>query len=713
MKILRGLLGMLMLAGAGSMASSSVSCGGVTAAGGTGGSSAGSGGNSSGLGGDSSGLGGMAGAVGTAGAGMGGSVGGFGGSAPIPPGVLDESRIPTGHPRLFFNAERLAQAKQWFASHPFTPDGDEPIDDALHYLLSGNAQSARRAIDYALGITFSTSGTASDPARWEGERVILAYDWCYDRMTETERNTIIDRWNGYLDAINQKSWGGVGMEGNNYYTGYMRNNIEWGIATYRENPRAAAILQNGLTTRWTDSFLPYSSSFGEGGVPHEGTQYGRDQLAYFVIPLTTGALMGRDMWKETNYFKQLAFHFIYSMTAAKISLKERPANFYETFPYNDDETWRYGDTAALAIGGGYLGAVLEEWPDTNLAGYVQQYLTTTAARLPLYMQSVLRPATARPFSNLALDYFAPGAQFFYTRNSWNADATNIVIQLGIPIGVGHNHFDAGSFHIARKSRWLSRETVAYAEELPSWNNGPARDARAGFGHNTILFNGEGPVDDWRGSPVVLRMESRTNHSYIATDLTPTYRSDDSGNDLPYVGKFVREFLFIRPLETLVIFDRMRVSTANTVRSFIVHSEMTSPTISGGNTLITNGDQALQVMTLVPASVTPRVVNEMGGVVGQYRVEIDNSGATESHFLTVLHGRDMSASALQATVSDTGSAYQVTLTHPSRGSATVTFQKGMDSTGGAFGYAASGSPTASPLIDGKQVQRITDDGPIWQ
>jgi hypothetical protein len=702
MKFLRGLVGLLVAASAGSTVFTSVSCGGGSAATGA----AGMGGSQSGSGGSTTGTGGSA-------AGTGGSIGGFGGSDPIPPSVLDESRIPTGHPRLFFNAERLAQAKQWFASHPFTPDEDEPVESALHYLLSGNAQSARRAIDYAMGITFSTGGTASDPARWEGERVILAYDWCYDRMTETERNTLIDRWNGYLEAIIAKPWGGVGMEGNNYYTGYMRNNIEWGIATYRENPRAAAILQNGVTTRWTDSFLPYAATYGEGGVPHEGTQYGRDQLAYFVIPLTTGALLGRDMWKETNYFKQLVYAFIYSMTASKISLKERPATFYETFPYNDDEQWRYGNTAALGIGGGYLGAVLEEWPGTNLAGYVQQYLSTTGAVLPLYMQSVLRPGTARPFSNLQLDYWAPGAQFFYTRGSWNADATVIAIQLGVPTGVGHNHYDAGSFQMARKSRWLSRETVSYAENLPGWNNTTARDGSMGFGHNTILFDGEGPVGDWQGSPEILRMESRTNHSYIVADLTNAYRSPDVNNDLPNVDKVVREFLFIRPLDTLVILDRLRVKRANVVRSFIVHSEMTSPTINGGNTLIVNGDQALQVMTLLPATVQPRVINEMAGIVGQYRVEIDSSGATESYFLHVLHGRDMSAAALQATVNDTGSAWQVTLTHPSRGSATIVFQRGMDSAGGSFGYAASGSPTASPLIEGKQVQHITDDGPFWE
>ena len=84
--------------------------------------------------------------------------------------MLDTSRIPTTHPRLFFNAERLAQAKQWYASNPFSPQ--DAIERAFHYLLSGNAQSARRAIAFAMATTFAVDGTASDEARWEGERVI-------------------------------------------------------------------------------------------------------------------------------------------------------------------------------------------------------------------------------------------------------------------------------------------------------------------------------------------------------------------------------------------------------------------------------------------------------------------------------------------------------------------------------------------------------------
>lgn len=640
------------------------------------------------------------------GAGGGGGPGGTGGSPPLPPGVLDTGRIPSGHPRLFFDQARLSRAKQWYAANPFDPE--EPIDAAFHYLLTGNTGSARQAIQSALNTTFSVSGTASDDARWEGETVILTYDWCHDQMTETERRTLIDRWNGYIDALNAKSWGGIGMEANNYYTGYMRNAIEWGIATWGENDRATAILEHGVTTRWTNSFLEFAESDGVGGVPHEGTQYGRGQMNYFTVPLTTMGLLGRNAWAETNHFKHMIYYFIYSMSPSPVFSDGGSA--YETFPFSDDEGWLEGETAALQDVGTFLAPLVEVWQGTKLAGYVQRYLDLTEAPMARFAEAVRVTATPEPFDQLPLDYYAPGIRFFYTRSSWASDAMLINLQLGIPQREGHRHLDAGSFQIVRGGRWLSRETVSYNDAIAAWNNGPADDARAGYGHNTLLFQGRGPIEDAIRQPTVVRLESRPDHSYLAVDLTDAYRPEGGGSGP--ASKVVREFLFVRPLDSLVVLDRMRTGSASTVKSFIVHSETTAPMLSTGAALIRNGDQVLQVMTLVPSNAQSRSVNE-GGEVGQYRLEVDTSGAAESAFLHVLHGRDMTAPALVASVEESSTEYRVTLTHPSRGSAVVVFQKGIDALGGSFGYAASGSPSPSPLIDGIQTQHITDDGPVWQ
>ena len=39
-----------------------------------------------------------------------------------------------------------------------------------------------------------------------------------------------------MSIMDAKSWGGPGFEGNNYYWGYLSNELNWAIATYYITP---------------------------------------------------------------------------------------------------------------------------------------------------------------------------------------------------------------------------------------------------------------------------------------------------------------------------------------------------------------------------------------------------------------------------------------------------------------------------------------------
>ena len=78
----------------------------------------------------------------------------------LSPGILAVTHgmtVPVEHPRLWFDAERLARARTWFQNNPFTPPTNEDQaggygDVALHGLLSDNATgSCSTAIDWAAG----------------------------------------------------------------------------------------------------------------------------------------------------------------------------------------------------------------------------------------------------------------------------------------------------------------------------------------------------------------------------------------------------------------------------------------------------------------------------------------------------------------------------------------------------------------------------------
>ncbi|MCE9666341.1 Ig-like domain-containing protein [Myxococcus stipitatus] len=667
-------------------------------------------------------------------------------SAPIsltidngPPMVLP---IPTTHPRIWFTGNRLARAQAYFATNPFTPVAtvqgpEQAIDAAMHSLITGNAASCRAAITWAVNtqIPITESSVSSDPARWYGEAVILTYDWCFAHLLPAERTTLLDRWNFTIEALNDKPWGGIGMEGNNYYTGYFRNSLLWAIASWHENqPYANDLLQYAMSSRWTFSLKPYLDGPGAGGAPHEGSTYGRRTFGYMTVPFTTLGLYDHDMWNQTDYFMESVFWSIYSTTPGPSQRGQ--FQLYETFPFNDDERWlsRWdsSNTAQTTLGS-YFAPLIEEWADQPIAGYAKRFLELTAQpiddRLVRYVYSdTLAAVPSRDLSPLPLDYHAPGLGMVYAKTAWAADATMVNLQFGITSNAGHAHRDSGNFQLWRAGQFLARETVGYANSIVGYGGGTV-DTESPVAHNTLLFEGLGTVGHFHHAPQMLRLESTATYNYAAVDLTGVYdvsdewahREAEVGN--PHAGRVVRETLFVRPLDTLVVFDRLESANADASvdKTFLIHFPA-NPVLSGNTWTASTGGQELRVSTLVPTAPVRRVIDERGPVrpdgtypypVGQFRGEVETHGQVVSHFLHVVQARDAtSGSALQLTLAETSTTYTVTMTHPTRGSAVVQFEKGIASTGGSFGYAASGAVTQAPLRASVQPMTVTLNGPVW-
>jgi len=664
-----------------------------------------------------------------------------------PAGAQQGMTIPSSHPRLWWTSARISQAQTWYASHPFTPDSSDALGNAFRYICTGETSYAQTAINLLMNFTISQSeldGTASDNYRWN-DWVPLVFDWCYNQMTPTQRQTFMDRYNGYVNIIRQKSWGGPGMPASNYYTGYFRNELNWAIATWYESGMASTFLDWAMVTRWQNAFLPYClTGTGLGGIPAEGTQYGRYMVGYPVCPLMTAKLCGRDMYNETNFYKEAFFYFVYASSTGPVYNKGGASQYYQMYSFDDNEQAAFPAAGANFNGdndyGNFIMAVANEWSSYPLGQYARYVLNNFPVTCSNWITAVDSGGTATNFSGLPLDYYGPGYRGFYAKNSWNASATQAWIQVGhLNNGGGHQHLDWGSFHILRGNRWLTKETPGYSGTATGWGGSGTVGTDATINHNGLLFSG----NNWHigcaagyqdGETQVTRLESKTNYAYIAADLTGVYTARTSNytngdgsprDDNPFAQTVVREFLFVRPLETWVIFDRVlscddtrfppTVLAANVIKTFILHSE-NSPTVQDSNhVLITNGSQALRVTTLLPSSHSYATVydNASGGSDwAQYRLEINHSGEAQSYFLNVLQARDSSGADLTASVTDDGSTYTVTMTHATLGNAKVVFAKGATSTGGQFGYAASGTPTLSNLTTSVQSISVTNNGPVW-
>jgi hypothetical protein len=488
------------------------------------------------------------------------------------------------------------------------------------------------------------------------------------------------------------------MPSSNYYWGVFRNELNWGIATYYENPMAQTFLTDALVTRWQNSFLPYASSGdGRGGVADEGSAYGQVMDSYPMVPFETSKLLGRDLFTETNFYKEALFQTIYATTPAPTG------GSYMLFPFGDDEN------GSQFLNRNYLGdfmtTVANEWASVPAGQYARQWLNMVNPPMDKYVAATDQGGSALSFNSLPTDYYAPGAQYLYTRDQWGAQGTELMLQLGQP-GGQHEHLDAGSFQIWSNGQWLSKESTGYVTQFADGTNSQGSSA-----HNTILFNGMGQAPGWAdGPPQVLRLQSAADFSYAAVNLTPAYKSSSQPvDDNPYVSHAEREFIYIKSLKTLVTLDRLDSTSANVTKTFLLHFP-NSPTIQGNTVTGVNGNQALKLTSLTSGAMF-NVSNE--GPNGQYRLAENVSGPAQSYILNVMQAKNVNGPDVAVAMTEDATSWTINLDSATLGHAVIVLQKGMATTGGSIGYSATGTPTTQTgLLNHVQSTTVTDNGPQW-
>jgi hypothetical protein len=354
--------------------------------------------------------------------------------------------------------------------------------------------------------------------------------------------------------------------------------------------------------------------------------------------------------------------------------------------------------------------------------YARNWLNMVGPGMSYFTQALDQSYSGKAlgFDDLPLDYYAPGPAYFYSRNQWGPSATNIFFQLGQVSGVPLTHLDAGTFQIWRNGYYLSKESTGY----DLYFNGGWSDET--ISKNGLLVNHLGEVRAYQDySPQVLRLQSSDDFSYAAVDLTGTYRSHSHPSlDNPSVGRVIREFIYIRPLDTMLILDKINstdeeMPAADVQKTFLLHFP-NEPWRDGPNSFMSqNGDQVLRLTSL---GQTPNfnVVDE-GNFEGyhdassyyQYRLEATLSGRAQSYFLNVLQFRDETESNVVAGMTEDSRSWTITLDHPKLGHAVIVLNKGTDSVGGAIGYSPDQYPNnLVPLTDHVQSIQVTDNGPVW-
>lgn len=675
---------------------------------------------------------------------------------PLPAAELE---LPANHPRLWFgNAERLAQARSYYQLQPFTPSGSDATrlnqQRALRGLLTGADADCDLAVDYLAG--WQVSGNFRDALRQQGDALLQIYDWCHHRLSGEQIASLVARWNGYLDQENADGFANQGSEANNYFWGRVANNLAWGIASFGDNPRAQEYIDNALDLRLDTWFARWYADFGRGGVFPEGGDYGAVMLSYPLIPFFSATDFGFDPFARTAFFDEAIYALIYATTPGSSPFQDGSGSGQLLFPFNDDENFRHGGVINARH---YLGDFARSFgvrdAESARAGHIRAWLAKTGAGRSWLFDALGGDGDPGDLDALPLDYYAAGSQTLSLRDRHDQQAMQLQLQLGTPGGIEHRHLDGGSFQLWRRGRWLSRESVGYAERLAGFAGSGSVDTEHALAHNTLLFQGRstarwigrGPHviaegadrgEQPRGLPRVLRLHHSDDFAFVAVDYSAAYRNPVATRvDWPYAEVAIREFLFLRQLNVVLILDRLRASSDSLLpfyasadwierndplaaqlaaeqvtRTFVMHFE-TAPQLAASALTASIGEQVVDLITLLPDTPNYRVVDEDAAgnaAAGQFRLELDSQGSAESYFLNVISGRDSDELAVTASLQDLGDRWLISLQHPERGSASVQLARGMSSRGGSVslnGAAASG------LNDEVQTLSVDRDGPRWQ
>jgi hypothetical protein len=680
--------------------------------------------------------------------------------------------IPAGHPRLFWTASRITTAQAWVASTGYaglnTPFSRGALDDqdmAFTCFVMNVAGACAQVITDATNFTTTcSSGAGCDNMRREGEWITgMVRDWLAPGcgkaqcLTPAQASTIDTNWSAW--QANQdnatQTWGNVGMPASNYFAGQFRNDFDFGIASYNDNANAHANLQYGIQNRWNDllNFVSPTGTGKNGATGYAlhnqegGGEYGRYSLGYYAFPLASSAILGRDLWTETTAFKSGVLQTIYNTMPTTTTSR----NMTDMFTWGDDELWvsgagcgyqshngpdgHGGCGASSQYYGDFMQAAANEFPGIGVGKLARQWISTVNPAIGPIHKSVDPGGSSQAYSTLPLDYYSSGAQYMYSRSDWTTNATSMLWQMGITHGTnmgttqswggGHGHWDAGTFQVFRKGVNIIRETPGYSEFVAGYNGVGTSDTFAGFAHNVPVIGGQASINVQGcsdGPGVVKRLETQPNYSFAVTDLTLVYQNNqcDSGHPTrqnPHVVSAVRELIYFRGINVLMIVDRLRSDASTTGTTFVSHCE-TNPTVASATIACIDGTQEAFYTALVPAA--PRIVvvaenaNGANAANWQYRIEANNSSpgnVVSYNIYTIQLGDAAGFSALTPAVADS------TPGNPSSGTFTITLDpnnilvinKGITSSGGAI--TAAGSTKA--LATAVQGMTITDSGPVWQ
>jgi hypothetical protein len=572
------------------------------------------------------------------------------------------------HPRMLLNTSSLELAKERSkTTHSdiytklkafISPKLTEPVEGswqpaytarlmAFISLIEDDEAYAHRGIELLKGSVAAHRDTVRNglsPANWLAVRYrranSVAYDWLFNRMTETERMEIgrvlleTADIHAERDKWNHAYAGGYNRYENDFYSGMAL------YASGVDDPKAKAYLESGFDFLLNETVAARNKVASDDG----GIQAGMGYALYNYIPVEANFF---SIWESAT---RLQLHYgDYSLRHFPVWALYSMMPGYQAPPIGD-------------IGGGNRGPITAEtaqplnvsknslrlhlariasFYDDGAAQYLMpepddSYVWTADTDI-LWRDPNMR--SVQPSALMPKGRHFDGMGWVVSRTGWKDDATVGIFVAGDQY-YGHNHWDEGSFVIYHKG-YLAADARGRVYQTAGHNtllvyDGDDGGQRKSNSDGMVRFRPEVTEECERGD--ITAFETSKDFVYAAADVTAAYGEK--------VESFVRHYVHLMP-GTFVIFDRVVSKNPQARKVWQLHS-WKEPEMTGKTGVITMGDGKLVTRTLLPKR--PKVATEFQELVGaeqtksnlwRITVESEKPEKTE-YFLHVLRAEDLHA-----------------------------------------------------------------------
>lgn len=556
------------------------------------------------------------------------------------------------HPRLYVTPERLASLRQQanggarlftaFKARVDSGNGglakgqyhDSGLqegceDNALMYLLTSDTEYAQNSATYAQLILkkpmrehfTDVHGATFIGANW-AHAMAVHYDWCYDRLTPDHRRAVAD----WLKEAAAWSWVRSGAPiAHNDGGGRQIILASAPLALLGEDPGAPEYLRR-CHENFDNNLLPWLNDGGRGGRGGDGGEY-EGLHSFFIVRYAWLArtATGEDVFSESPFFFNRIKHVLFGWYPRR--LFDRNGQFSIRTYYSPS-----GDHIRL----GYVGdtqpyqsaaALCDRYREAPEA----QYLRWLAGEWPTkWMQYCLKWAVLGDFDNVPakqppanlLSYLDEGCQTVYMRSDWSDDATWVLFENGPYVSV-HQSLDKGGFEVFKGDLLAARtgnldhgnvgapHAMNYLHRTISGNclliNDPAEKwkgflagaegASDGGGERTNFPLSAAPDCDTylnyrhifqRGH--ITRLTDSREFTYALADVTDAYNSPTfSGINKPKVTSITRQLLYLRALDSVLVFDRVSSTNPGFRKAWLLHSLGDLDVLDGKEAKVDDGE----------------------------------------------------------------------------------------------------------------------------